>query len=77
MECEARRSIPIHVRARNIHHIFMLSSDSKVFAVISSLIASPRRPSTSAGPGFRAPVHSESLSHGSAVRIRRARAPSS
>ncbi len=34
MECEAMRLLTIRVRARNSHHIFMLSSDSKVFAVI-------------------------------------------
>ena len=43
----------------------------------SGLIASPRRSSTSAGSGPRDPVHSESLYHGSAARIRRAREPSS
>ena len=43
----------------------------------SGLITSPRRPSTSAGSGPRDPVHSESLYHGSAERIRRAREPSS
>ena len=39
----------------------------------SGCIASSRRPSTSAGSGPRDPVHSESLCHGSAERIRRAR----
>lgn len=43
----------------------------------SSLIASPRRPPTSAGSGPRDHGHSESLYHGSAARIRRARALSS
>ena len=43
----------------------------------SGLIVSPRRLSTSAGSDPRDPVHSESLCHGSAERIRRAHEPSS
>jgi hypothetical protein len=41
----------------------------------SGLIALPCRPSTSAESGHRDHGHSESLCHGSAARIRRARAP--
>ena len=33
MECEEGESIAIHVRARKIHHIFMLSSNCQVSAV--------------------------------------------
>lgn len=48
-----------------------------VSAVSSSVIPSPYRSTTAAGSGLRGSVHSESLYHGSAVRIRRARVPSS
>ena len=63
------------VRSRGANQMWEKKPASVSLLWSPGLIASPRRPSTSAGSGPRDPGHSESLCHGSAEQDRRARAP--